>query len=335
MKIVLIIPASMMVSGFTSGVNRSANSLFRSLKNIGYDVSFLHHNEGVENCDLVIIFQHNHEIVNLINRIKEKQKDIIIFFCPIYDPQKQSSVFIKSIFRFPFELFNFVVSPRSMRLAFDKVDYIISRSSWEYAAIKSTGTKTQCTIIPISIPIKIDNFLEGKKKDIDFLFVGLIDQPRKNVVRLVKAINIIGGHLHLIGKSEISFIENLKKLITNKNAGITYHGVLSDEQLKNFYSRTRVFCLPSLFEGVGQVAMEAYSFGAEIIITAIGGPKDYFDNDVYFVENPLSINEISKCLIEALNSSESICVMNKKFISKYSEDNFGAKFVKIINEFSR
>tara|TARA_B100001093_G_scaffold519111_1_gene606518 strand:- start:9618 stop:10625 length:1008 start_codon:yes stop_codon:yes gene_type:complete len=330
MKIVLIIPASMMISGSISGVNRSANSFYRSLKITGYDVSFLHHDDGIENYDIAFIFQHNLEIVNLINRIREKNKKIKIFFRPHYDPQKKSSFILKLIYRFPFELFNFNVSPRSMRLAFDKVDQIISVSSWEYAAIKSTGTNTPCTIVPISLPIEVGSDLEGNEKNIDYLFVGMIDQPRKNVMRLIKAINNIGGHIHLVGKTEIKYIRKQKKLITNNDSSITYHGMLSDKQLKDIYSRTRVLCLPSLFEGVGQVAMEAYSFGAKIVITSIGGPRDYFKKDAFFVQNPLSISDISRCLTAALSSSESICVINKEYISKYSEANIGRKLSKII-----
>ena len=331
MKIVLIIPASMMISGSTSGVNRQVNSYYHCLLKVGYSVSFLYHYEGVEGYDCAIIFQHNLEIVSLINRIKIKNKNIKIFFAPIYDPDKKTSFFLKCIYRIPFEFFKLNVSPRSMRIGFDNVNRIICRSFWEYSAIKASGTKTPISIIPLALPIEIDNHLEGNKKDIDYLFVGLIDDPRKNVERLVKAVNNVGGHLHLIGKVDKKFIEHLETFISNSNTKITYHGIIPDERLIEFYARTKVLCLPSLFEGVGQVAMEAYSFGARIVITSIGGTKDYFKKNTFFVKNPLSINDISKNLTEALKSSDSTCKTNKEFIGEHSEANIGKKLSEVIN----
>lgn len=46
-------------------------------------------------------------------------------------------------------------------------------------------------------------------------------------------------------------------------------------------------------EGVGIVAVDAAIYGCEIVITNIGGPKEYYDNMAYTV-NPYNIDDIGK-----------------------------------------
>lgn len=76
---------------------------------------------------------------------------------------------------------------------------------------------------------------------------------------------------------------------------IEYLGFVSDEELKNLYRRAKVFALPSIYEGVGMVALEAAVMGDDIVITSQGGPKEYYA-DLAEIVNPISVDEIGKQL---------------------------------------
>ena len=82
---------------------------------------------------------------------------------------------------------------------------------------------------------------------------------------------------------------------------IEYLGKLSDEELIQQYKKAKVFALPSLYEGVGMVALEAAAYGCDIVITSLGGPKEYY-SDKAFVVNPFSVEEIGKAVLSALES---------------------------------
>ena len=76
--------------------------------------------------------------------------------------------------------------------------------------------------------------------------------------------------------------------------------MLSDEELIAYYKKCKVFALPSLLEGVGMVALEAAAYGAEIVLTNIGAPKEYWDGHAELV-NPYNIDEIGKAIVKCLN----------------------------------
>lgn len=52
--------------------------------------------------------------------------------------------------------------------------------------------------------------------------------------------------------------------------------MISDEELISYYKRSKVFTSPSLLEEVGMVVLEAAAFGAEIVLTKLGAPKEYW-----------------------------------------------------------
>ena len=177
MKIGLILPASMIISGETSGVVRQA-IIINALLNRVHDCKFIDHINGIFNYDFLMIFQHSPEINHLIERVRLKQiyKN---YFMPIYDPDSLPDLRKKFVYRLPTEKLNYFSSPRIMRLGCDKSESVWVRSKWEKNAILATGTKTPIEIVSLAILITINRKLIKVKKDINFIFVGHIDDPRK------------------------------------------------------------------------------------------------------------------------------------------------------------
>ena len=82
---------------------------------------------------------------------------------------------------------------------------------------------------------------------------------------------------------------------------ITILGYLTYEELESWYNRAKVFALPSLFEGVGLVALEAAMHHCDIVLTNLGGPKEYYGGFAHTV-NPYSVDEIGQAVVKALES---------------------------------
>lgn len=150
------------------------------------------------------------------------------------------------------------------------------------------------------------DYLENKnieqiKQGIDYdfqqpfiLFVSTIE-PRKNIVNLIKAFNIvkekyaINHQLILIGQKGWQY-EKIFTEIDNSNFRQDIHhlGYLSDEAVAVCYSLADVFVYPSVYEGFGLPILEAMTLGAPVItsntssLPEVGGlaaiyinPEDY------------------------------------------------------------
>jgi two-component system sensor histidine kinase RegB len=107
-----------------------------------------------------------------------------------------------------------------------------------------------------------------------FLSVGSI-QPRKNLVRLVKAYALLRGHdsnvklpkLVLVGKCAWLYDETLRALEeSGMKDAVVLTGYVPDEDLPALYSGALCFIYPSYFEGFGLPPLEAMKCGTPVIV---------------------------------------------------------------------
>ena len=103
MNIGLIIPASMIISGSTSGIIRQALAYQDALIKQGHRCSFVNYQDGIYSYEFLLIFRHNPEIKLLIERARTKNRKIKIIFMPIFDPFRMPSLIRKIIYRIPTE----------------------------------------------------------------------------------------------------------------------------------------------------------------------------------------------------------------------------------------
>ena len=105
--------------------------------------------------------------------------------------------------------------------------------------------------------------------------------------------------------------------IVNKNKNIKYLGYLSDEKLIELYSRAKVFALPSLFEGIGLVALEAAAMGCDVVLTNRGAPKEYY-NGMAFLVDPLDVGDIGSTIVDVMSGNTCQPVLSNYINSNYS-----------------
>ncbi len=146
-----------------------------------------------------------------------------------------------------------------------------------------------------------------KKYGIDkfILSVGHIGPARKNVLALIRALRTIDHPAVIIGKIIGKEGEQcIKEATENKNILIIPGLENESEMLASAYAACDVFALPSLFETPGIAALEAALAGSKIVITPLGGSREYFGTMARYVD-PHSVDSIHSGIVAALNENRS------------------------------
>ena len=171
-------------------------------------------------------------------------------------------------------------------------------------------------IVPLSY--REDKYDASIQKEPFCLFAGTMTQPRKNVPNLIKAAKKYGFPLKLVGnKGNKSSESKLRELIGDAT-NIEILGFVSDEELTLLYNRAKVFALPSLNEGVGLVALEAAIHGCNIVITNLGGPKEYYEKGTAQLVNPYDIDDIGKAILKSMEDNSSQPMLRETLIQQYN-----------------
>lgn len=153
--------------------------------------------------------------------------------------------------------------------------------------------------IPLSCRFTEKNTELNAPRENFCLHVSLLSSKNKNVTRLIEAAIKYKFRLVLAGSAGTDQCKREITEIVNNHDNIEYMGFLSDQELLQLYSRARVFALPSLFEGVGLVALEAGALGADIVLTNRGAPKEYY-NGLAFLVDPNDVDNIGSTIADVL-----------------------------------
>lgn len=118
----------------------------------------------------------------------------------------------------------------------------------------------------------------GDLSTCEILFAGKISKS-KGVLWLLKALKKnknLSFTLHLAGGGVGSEYEACLEAAKDLDGKVQFHGVLSQVELSKLMRRSHIFILPSYFEGLPLVLLEALSSGCRIIATALPGVKEIF-----------------------------------------------------------
>lgn len=297
------------------GVKMQASVWADVLKNKGHDIKFITPWETYDlaSFDVIHIFGYGLWLGEFIKRIYRKNRNIVL--SPIID--SISSKFACKLASYcAIPKFRLYSTNYMLRTSGKYIRQFYIRSDYEGQFLThSYGIdSTKLIKIPLSCRFDVPNN-EGNKEDF-CLSVSSICNSRKNVVRLIKAANKYGFKLKLAGNpgTQTEF-EPLRKAIGN-NPNIEVLGFVSQEKLHSLYQRAKVFALPSIIEGVGLSALEAAVFGCDVVITKLGGPKEYYDKYAYVVD-PFSIDSIGEGVMNAFRLSKQPYLQNH-ILNNYS-----------------
>ncbi|MGE5315952.1 MAG: glycosyltransferase [Acidobacteriota bacterium] len=201
-------------------------------------------------------------------------------------------------------------------------DYFFTRQicAWSKAVLPNTHDEarlleegigvpaSRITVVPNGVEPRFefgDPSLFKKTYGLDrfILNVGHIGPERKNVLNLIRALKTIDHPAVIIGRITPGRYgeQCIAEAKENRNILIIDGLQNSSEMLASAYAAADVFALPSTFETPGIAALEAALAGAKVVITPVGGTKDYFGSMAEYVD-PSSPESIRAGIVRALDA---------------------------------
>jgi glycosyltransferase involved in cell wall biosynthesis len=164
-------------------------------------------------------------------------------------------------------------------LIFKKAHKILVLSKYTKDMILKKYRINESKIIVAPSPIDTDIFSPNRNdhEGVRILFVGRINDPRKNVSMLMNAFSKLKNkrddvELWLVGEEPLENLKNLAFQLGISN-NVKYFMDVPHDEIVNFYQSCDIFALPSYQEGLGIVVLEAMSCGLPVVSTRCGGPE--------------------------------------------------------------
>lgn len=122
-----------------------------------------------------------------------------------------------------------------------------------------------------------------KVPPVKILYVGKISKA-KGVNHLLKAFESLDFDketisLSLVGGGVGQESEDIKEKIENSNADINYLGFVEQEELLESFYNSHIFILPSFFEGLPLVVVQALACGMRVISTKLPGLSEFLGQE--------------------------------------------------------
>lgn len=298
MKIAFVISSSFCVSPY-NGIRAQAQIWADELMRQGHEVVKVNpwDRQEWESYDVIHLFGHS-SLLGILGRINNKN----IFLSPIIDSYK------------PIWSYRLATMWGCDRLRLSSHNHDLRKAK---PYIRKWCVRTQCEasyvnrgydvpmedIVAIPLSYRFPPLDSVPPKENFCLHISNITASRKNVMRLIDAAIKYKFKLVLAGSADACFRNSIMKKKIDANDNIDYIGRVSDERLKELYRAAKVFALPSIGEGVGLVALDAAVHGCDIVVTSIGGPKEYYDGLAFEVD-PYSVDSIGEAVMSALSARE-------------------------------
>ncbi|WP_031479201.1 glycosyltransferase family 4 protein [Maridesulfovibrio frigidus] len=171
---------------------------------------------------------------------------------------------------------------KSLIDSLSKIDRVIALFQDQKVEIQKLLGLNASKVDIISGGFNQNNFYFEKKQTspqtVQILYAGKINVS-KGVPWLLKSLGKISNerfHLHLVGGGSGSEMQSCLELAESLGDKVTVHGILSHEKLGALMRESHLFVMPSFFEGLPLVLLEAMACGCRIITTDLPGCKQLF-----------------------------------------------------------
>lgn len=331
MKVAYIMYPEAMASNATNGIRNQALGWQRALKS-HLQVDCLSPWDDIDwrQYDVVHFFG-GMGWLNWIHRLKDVYGSTLVF-SPILDsvvsPRK-----LKLLASIGFKGYHHAQNcyRRDLRM-FDRIyvrsDYEAGYFTYSYGIAPEKIVK-----IPLSYEVEVGapDLSDSSPRKPFALHISSLHHERKNVERLIKAALRYGFELKLGGPTgSPNQTRRLLELIDGA-PNIDLLGVVSLAEAKELYRQCGVFALPSLNEGVGLVALNAAAMGSPVVITSVGGPKEYYIDSkgqpLASIVDPLDIDAIGRAISSRLANPSTDFALRSHILNNYNPDKTATKLI--------
>jgi glycosyltransferase involved in cell wall biosynthesis len=184
--------------------------------------------------------------------------------------------------------------------------------------------------------VNLKEFKKSDKKEETIFSVGTLI-PRKNIITLVRAFNLIQKdipHTLLIGGGKGAAYDEIKKYIKDHKLEkrVKMLGYVSNDDLKKYYSSAEIFVYPSLYEGFGIPILEAFASACPVVCSNNSSiPEVVGECAVMF--RSMDHEDLSKKMLYLLKSKEDqeIYVKNGlERVKQFTWSKVGKRLLKVL-----
>lgn len=302
------------------GVQNQVLMWKEGLERLGHTVDLVDNwgSRRLGDYDVLLIFSYGEDVHRYWSELSLVNPNIVL--APILDPEGHAFLFKmflkywgnKKFFKLSNKFHNFWLARKIPKLW-------LVRSEEERHFVHYCFDVPQDKIVKVPLHFRVPSLGEIPQKENFCFHASRLTYWRKNVPRLVEAAKKYGFQLKLAGflKGD-SEREWLKQLIGDAQ-NIEYLGELSEEGLRDIYKRAKAVALPSLYEGVGMVALEGAAYGCEVVLTNVGAPKEYY-NGMAILINPKSVDDIGRGIMKALSTGHGQPQLKSHVEQNYNRD---------------
>lgn len=173
--------------------------------------------------------------------------------------------------------------------------------------LKWKNVNKEISVIPNGVDIvKYDSVKSVKSNKFKSIFVGRL-HPQKGLRYLIKAVSLIKNKLkneefHIIGKGEEeNFLKDLAEEL-GVSKFFKFRGAIYGEDLIKEYKSAHLFILPSLYEGQPLTLLEAWAAKLPVIVTDVGGNKDFVNKGNGYILKSKNSLKLSRIILSAIRN---------------------------------
>jgi glycosyltransferase involved in cell wall biosynthesis len=184
---------------------------------------------------------------------------------------------------------------------FNRADFVVSLGGILTDILKKniTNYNTEIAVLPNGVNLPENkNIYSPKNSDLNLFFISRFAANKgiDILLEVAESLNSDGYtdiKYKLAGKGPL--FETLKSKYKADN--IDFLGFVSDEELSELYDESDAFVLPTLFEGMPTVVLEAMSHSLPIIVTNVGATAELVDLNNGFLIQKNSKSELKKAIL--------------------------------------
>ena len=219
---------------------------------------------------------------------------------------------------------------------FQATDRILVTTNQMLKDIKVISTEFSKKTNVLPNYVDTEKFLPTEtNKDFDILFIGRLSNE-KNIASLLEAVMKLKYRIIVIGKGPLE--KELKEKYKNLNGLLEWKGNVSNIELPGYMNRSKMFVLPSHYEGHPKALIEAMSCGMPVIGADSPGICDVIrhgENGWLCGTDADSISQVIQNLLEDPNLAQRLGDNARQFVlQNYALEDIVEKELKIIKEVS-
>ena len=169
------------------------------------------------------------------------------------------------------------------------LDLVFALNNYQKKEIERLYNIPENKIIVMGAGYNSEIFYESQKsnctKTIDIVYAGKLSYA-KGVKFLIKAFEKLDRQreqkfsLKLFGEGSGEEFAEINNLVQNSKSNIELVGSVPQQKLAEEFRKSDIFCLPSFYEGLALVVIEALASGLRIVTTDLPGIKNWLGNEI-------------------------------------------------------